>query len=57
MTTFAERTTSVKNSNEWKKSKEIRFTLLNLPSTNVFTNDPSDSGVDFFGIFILLQNL
>lgn len=50
MTSFAVRATSVKNNNDMDKISDIRFTLLKLPNTNVFTADDvtSDSGVCFY---------
>lgn len=50
MTSLAVRSTSVRNTND---VSDIRFMLLKLPNTNVFTgeNVPSDSGMRPFGPF------
>ncbi|XP_055295122.1 thyroid adenoma-associated protein homolog [Sitodiplosis mosellana] len=43
MSSLAIRASSVKNSDDSKKSSEIKYTVLNLPATNVFAAEPSDS--------------
>lgn len=44
MTSLAVRATSVKNNNEADKTSDIRFMLLKLPDTNVFTADNAVAG-------------
>lgn len=50
MISLAVRAISVKNNNDSDKTSEIRFMVLKLPDTNVFTgdNDAIGSGVWFF---------
>lgn len=45
MTSLAVRATAVKNSDDLKKSTEVRFVLVKLPSTKIFSVDASDSGM------------
>lgn len=42
---LAVRASSVKNSDDMKRSTDIRFKLLELPSTKVFTVDPNETGM------------
>lgn len=53
MTTLGVLTTSVKNNNDADKTSDIRFMLLKLPNTNVFTADnaATGSGVCFIDCF------
>lgn len=50
MTTLAVRATAVKNNTDTEKISDIRFMLLKLPKTNVFTAD--DSGLSDSGVWI-----
>lgn len=45
MSSLASRASSVKNSDDSKKSSEIKYTVLNLPATNVFAVEPKDFGI------------
>lgn len=44
MTTLALRATAVKNSDDLKRTADIRCMLLKLPSTKVFNVEFSDTG-------------
>lgn len=45
MTSLAIRASAVKNNDDMKKTSEIRFALLKLPTTKTLTTEPSDSGM------------
>lgn len=53
MATLAVRASSVKNSDDLKKTSEIKYKILDLPSTKVFNDELSDSGTIVFICFFL----
>lgn len=44
MTTLAVRATAVKNSDDMKRTSDIRFMLLELPNTKIFNIEPDEPG-------------
>lgn len=55
MTTLAVRATSVKNSNDMHRVSDIRFMVLRLPNTQMFSaeNDINDYGAYFWFHWLL----